>query len=523
MRLLGIDQGTTGTRACLVDAETLSIVRQSYAAHTRHQPQPGWIEHDPMEIWACTQRVIADVLKGERPIGVAIANQGETCLVWDLRLSPSRAIVWQDTRTADTVAALSAHEARVRERTGLRLDPYFSAPKLRWLLEHGLPEHHNAHYAGTLDTWLIGKLGGDFATDASTAARTLLCDIDRGEWSDELCALFGVSRYLLPEIRDTDGGFGTCKGLGLDGVPIIASIVDQPAALAGQGCIDRGDAKATFGTGCFLYVNTGTQRPAAGKLLATIAWRRATADRATADGAAADGAAADGAARAATDGAAADRAAAARAVAADGRRDVRGTTTYALDGGVLAVGSAFSWLRELGLLAGDDLAWQPTDVVCVPALVGLGAPHWNRDVRAAWLNMSSATTRADLVSAVIDGICCRVAEVVDATERAAGIRIDVLRADGGLTRSRALMQRQADLLGRPIAVAEEDEATVVGACALAALKLGTLSESDLRARKTRSSATYEPRISDDERGAMRARFARALDQIDVQRADLVER
>lgn len=471
--LLGIDQGTTGTRACLVEPRTLRIVRRAYAAHAQHLPRPGWVEHDADEIWACTQRVIAEVLDGVVPDGVAIANQGETVLVWDAetRRPLHRALVWQDRRTTEAVTALARDaevEARVRATTGLRLDPYFSAPKLRWLLDHA--GRTSGVRAGTLDSWLIDRLTGGavFATDASTAARTLLCDLARAAWDPWLCALFGVPLDGLPEIRDTDGGFGTCAGLGLDGVPIVASVVDQPGALAGQGCLDRGDAKATFGTGCFVYVNTGEVRPAPADVLATIAWRR------------------------------------------DGR------TTYALDGGVLAAGSALGWLRGLGLLPGEVEALdalgprRDPDVVCVPALVGLGAPHWDRDARAAWLGMSSATTRDDLVHAVVDGICCRVAEVVAATEHAAGLAIGALRVDGGLTRSALVMQRQADLLGRPVVVAEDDEATVIGACALAALRMGTLDEDALRARKARTGARYEPRLGADERAAVRARFDRAV-------------
>ena len=467
--LLGIDQGTTGTRACLVEPATGRIVRQAYAAHEQHQPQPAWIEHDANEIWACTQRVIAQVTGGTKPDGVALANQGETVMIWDARTREAlhHALVWQDGRTAAEVEVLArdpAIETRVRALTGLRLDPYFSAPKLRWLLDN---VRRDGVRAGTLDTWLIDRLTGGavFATDPSTAARTLLYDLETGAWSPWLCELFDIPVAVLPEIRDTDAGFGTCVGNGLDGVPILASVVDQPGALIGQGCIDRGDAKATFGTGCFVYVNTGETRAATGDTLATVAWKRA------------------------------------------------GRTTYALDGGVLAVGSALGWLRGLGVLAGELEALGPrrdAGVVCVPALVGLGAPHWDRAARAAWLGMSSGTSRDDLVHAVVDGLCCRVAEVIAATEAAAGITIDMLRADGGLTRSPALMQRQADLLGRPIAIAAEDEATVLGACALAALRAGTLTEAALRARKQTSRVRYEPAISDAERTAVRDRFARAV-------------
>jgi glycerol kinase len=239
--------------------------------------------------------------------------------------------------------------------------------------------------------------------------------------------------------------------------------------MVGHGCLGRGAIKATFGTGCFVYANTGAARPRGGGTLATVAWKRTGAP-----------------------------------------------ACYALDGGVLAAGSAIGWLRELGLLGeGEPLdaalagARRDPGVVCVPALVGLGAPHWDREARAAWLGMSSAATRTDLIAAAVDGIACRVAEVVAAIEREAGLALPELCADGGLTRSPALMQLQADLLGRPVAVAEQEEATVTGACALAALRLGLLAEADLRARRGRAQARYEPRISDDERGARLARFARA--------------
>ncbi|MBL0213596.1 MAG: glycerol kinase [Myxococcales bacterium] len=476
MLLLGIDQGTTGTRACLVDHE-LSIVNAAYAPHRQHTPRPGWVEHDPAEIWACTQRVIGQVLaQGKRPTGVAIANQGETVMLWDARTGAPlhRALVWQDTRTEPAIARHAEDaeaDARIRDQTGLRLDAYFSASKLRWLLDEvpGARALAAARYlrAGTLDTWLIDRLtqGEVFATDASTAARTMLCETRGCTWSPELLELFGIPAGVLPEIRDTDAGFGVCAGNGLDGVPILASVVDQPAALMGQGCVDPGDVKATFGTGCFVYANTGTQRPErpAGTL-ATVAWRRG------------------------------------------------GETTYALDGGVLALGSAIGWAGELGLPTDEAALGEDVDqnLVCVPSLVGLGSPHWDRSARGAWLGMSSATTPGQLVAALAEGLACRVVEVVRAIERDSGFTVSTLRADGGLARSAALMQRVADLLGRPVAVAAEEEATVVGACAIAALRLGTITLDEVRQRRARGQAHYVPQLSADQRGARLAQFDRAL-------------
>lgn len=474
--LLGIDQGTTGTRACLVD-ERGRMVARAYRSHRQILPRSGWVEHDLEELWGNTVAAIdeATTLSGARRAvhGIAIANQGETIGIWDTDGTPlHHALVWQDTRTAEAIEALARDPglaARVRDATGLRLDPYFSAPKLRWLLDV-VPDARmladaGRLRAGTIDTWLIAKLTGGavFATDASTASRTLLCETRGMTWDDQLLREFAIPRAILPEIRASDAGFGECVLPGLEGVPIVASLVDQPAALAGQGCIDRGTAKATFGTGCFVYVNAGHLRPTGGDVLATVAWQRSGEP-----------------------------------------------PTYALDGGVLAAGSAIDWLRTLGIdIEFATLARKDPGVVCVPALVGLGAPHWDRDARAAWFGMSSATTAADLAAALVDGIACRVAEVVMAVEREAGIEIAELRVDGGLTRAPAIMQAHADLLGKPIVVAEEDEATVMGACALAALRLGELSFDELRARRTRSRVRYEPMISQDERTLRRARFHHA--------------
>jgi glycerol kinase len=464
--ILGIDQGTTGTRACLV-ADDLTIDRAAYAAHAQHTPGAGMIEHDAAEIWACTVGVMREVLAaGDRPDAIAIANQGETVMIWHAETGEPlhRALVWQDTRTEAALGKLAGERDRITELTGLRLDSYFSASKLAWLLDHVPGARALAAAgklrAGTLDTWLIDRLtaGAVFATDASTAARTLLCETRSCTWSDELCALFDVPRSILPEIRDTDAGFGEHEG-----IPIVASLVDQPAAMLGQGCVDRGDIKATFGTGCFVYANMGERRPErpAGTL-GTVAWRRG------------------------------------------------GATTYALDGGVLAFGTAVDWLKGLPLAVDDIALSARTDVACVPALVGLGAPHWDRLARGAWLGLSAATSREDLVAAAAEGLCCRVVEVVRAIERDSGIAVGMLRADGGLARSQALMQRVADLLGAPVEVAEEEESTAVGACAMAALRIGRISLDDIRSRRARGQARFEPRITADERGTRLERFVRAL-------------
>ncbi len=468
--ILGIDQGTTSTRSVLVDDE-LQIRRSAHAGHAQHTPRPGWVEHDAQELWANTQRVIAEVLAGgERPTSVAIANQGETVLLWDARTGVPlhRAIVWRDTRTEPALAAYAAHRRMITEATGLVLDSYFSATKLRWLLDEtpgarALASEGHLR-AGTIDTWLVDRLTGGtvFATDASTAARTMLAEIDRSTWHQPLLDAFGIPRDILAEIRDCDGGFGTCVGGALDGVPIGASIVDQPAALLGQGGVDKGDVKATFGTGCFVYANCGADRVRGEGTLTTVAWKRG------------------------------------------------GETTYALDAGVLSVGSALDWARGLGLPSDDAALATTGGPMFVPALAGLGAPHWDRGARGAWLELTTRTTAAQLVGAIAEAIACRVVEVVRVIERAAGVTVTTLRADGGLARSPALMQRVADLLGAPLAIAADEEATAIGACALAALRLGTVSLDDLRQRRARSQAHYEPRITADERGARIARSDRAL-------------
>jgi glycerol kinase len=469
--IIGIDQGTSSTRAWLMDERGVVRARAS-REHAQHHPRPGWVEHDAEEIWRATEEVLAATTdrRGARVDGIGLANQGETVVLFDRRdgRALGRAITWQDDRTQAWIDAQPAElAALVAARTGLRLDPYFVAPKVRWLLDHTPGARAMAERgwlgAATMDTWLIGKLTGRFVTDASTAARWLLYDIHRHEWDDELCLRFDVPRSVLPDVVERDFG-DSPHG------PIVASVVDQPAAMIGHGRLARGQAKATFGTGCFVYANAGTSPPTPREgLLSTIAWRR------------------------------------------------DGVTTYALDGGVFAAGAVITWLRDsLGFAesgpALDALAASAKDtagVMCVPSLAGLAAPYWRRGVRGAWLGLSLGATRAHLVRAAYEGIAARVAQVI----RAMAIDLPALRVDGGVTRSVPLMQITADLAGVPVEISAEDEATVTGACWLAARAAGVWTSDEEITRRVAVARVIEPRISADEREAHMDRFARAVERV----------
>jgi glycerol kinase len=337
--------------------------------------------------------------------------------------------------------------------------------------------------ATTLDTWLIHRLtqGTTFATDTSTAARTLLFDIHRRQWDPFLLEIFGVPAGVLPEVRASAGTFGSASApaSGLAGALIAASLVDQPAAMLGQGCLEQGTVKATFGTGCFVYLNVGALAPVSRRgLLATVAWQR------------------------------------------------DGQVTYALDGGIFAAGSVVTWLREqLSLVASDseidalaESVADPGGVVFVPALAGLAAPHWQRRARAAWLGMDLSTTRAHLVRAAFEGIAARVVEVVRAMEEDAGLAVARLRVDGGLSASAPLMQIEADLLGVPVEVSAEPEATVMGACYLAARAIGWWSDDAEISRRVATARTFLPLSSSAERSARLERFAEAVGVVSAWRS-----
>ena len=448
--ILAIDQGTTGT-TCLVVDDELNIVRRGYAELPQHFPRPGWVEHDPEEIW---QSVLAAASAAglDDVDTVAITNQRETTLLWNRATGEpvAPAIVWQDRRTAERCRELDA--ALIRERTGLVPDPYFSATKLEWLLrEHG----RDGLAFGTVDSWLVWKLTGGavHATDVTNASRTLLVSLETLDWDDELLALFGVDRSLLPRIARSEDAIG--EGTLLDRTVEIRGIAgDQQAALYGQGCHAAGEGKATYGTGTFVLVHTGDDAsPPPHGLLKTAA--------------------------------------------ADG---------YALEGAVLVSGAAVQWLRDgLGVLADaaeSEALGRSVDssggVVFVPALTGLGSPWWDADARGVISGITRGTTRAHLARAALEAIAHQVADVVDALPDPPA----VLRADGGATANAFLMQLQADLLGVPVEVAAERETTALGAAALAAG----------RGARVAVGATYEPALGAAERETLRAGWRSALNR-----------
>jgi glycerol kinase len=455
--LLGIDQGTTGT-TCLVLDEELRTLGRGYREVAQHYPRPGWVEQDPDELWESVLAAAAEALEAAgaeaddlRAIGVA--NQRETTIVWD-RLSGApahRAIVWQDRRTAERCKELPRD--LIRDRTGLIPDPYFSATKLEWILREAAGDLA----FGTVDSWLIWKLTGGavHATDVSNASRTLLLDLAKLDWDDQLLALFGVPRSVLPEIVSSSGPIGEADLFGAH-VPITGAAGDQQAALFGQGCFGKGEAKATFGTGAFVLANGGRERarPAPG-VVETVAWRLGTEE-----------------------------------------------AIYAVEGSVFVTGAAIQWLRDaLGLLAtsaeSEELALAVEDnggVYFVPALAGLGAPHWVPEARGLVTGISGGTRRGHLVRAALEAAAYQTRDVVDALP----FPIESLRADGGGAGNAFLMQFLADLTRLPVEVPEERETTALGAAALAGLAAGVWSGTDDLAGLSRRSARYEPELPEEE-------------------------
>jgi glycerol kinase len=485
--ILAIDQGTSGT-TCIVFDEQAQPIGRAYREFAQHFPKPGWVEHDANEIWDVTQAVAgealsdAEVRPGELQ-AVGITNQRETVCVWDPATAEPlhHAIVWQDRRTAARCEELRAagHEQLVRERTGLVLDPYFSATKIEWLLcnVEGLRERAREGRAvfGTIDAWLIFKLCGEHVTDPSNASRTMLYDIRAGRWDPELLALLDVPERALPRVATSAGTLGTTRAQALHGhaVPVAGVAGDQQAALFGQACVDPGMGKNTYGTGSFALLNTGFRAPEpAPGLLSTVAW------------------------------------------------GVGGATVYALEASIFVTGAAVQWLRDgLGVierasdtealaasLAGND------GVYFVPALTGLGSPHWDPYARGTIVGLTRGTGRAHLARATLEAIAYQTVDALRAMERASSEPLAELRADGGATANAWLMQFQADVLGVPVVVPEIAETTALGAAYLAGVGVGAWTVSDVREGLNASHhpARYEPRMGEDERETLLAGWADAL-------------
>ena len=434
--ILALDQGTSGSTALVLDRE-LCVRGRATVEFPQHFPQAGWVEHDPDEIWASVLEAIHRVLEDLDPARIAaigIANQRETTFIWDAGTGQSLgpAIVWQDRRTSDSCARMKAHEPRVRELTGLPLDPYFSATKLAWLKA----QHPGRRLAfGTSDSFLIHRLSGEHLTDASNASRTQLFDIHQGKWSDELITLFGVEGIALPRVVPSAGLCARIRNAAplSDGIPIAGIAGDQQAALFGQGCFEAGQAKITYGTGSFVLMNTGTQLVVSQRgLLSTVAW------------------------------------------------DLGAGLTYALEGGTYIAGALIQWLRDgLEIITSaaevEALAASVPDsggITIIPALAGLGAPHWRPEARGLIAGITRGTTKAHIARAALESIAHGQCDILEAMAAEPSGTLRELRVDGGASANNLLMQMQADLSGVTLLRPKMLEATALGAGMLAGLGIG---------------------------------------------------
>ena len=485
---MGLDQGTTGTTALILN-EDWEIASRGYREHTLIHPRPGWVEQDPMEIW---EVVLDTACMAASNAGVAVAdlacigldNQGETCMIWDRHsgMPVYNAIVWQDRRTAQDADALAARAGdMIRRKTGLIIDAYFSATKIKWILDNVEGARAKAEkgdlIAGTLDTWVIWKLthGQAHVTDHSTASRTMLLNIGTGDWDDEILEAVDIPRHILPQIRDSAAVYGHTDPLDFFGarIPIAGSMVDQQAALFGQACYQAGSVKTTYGTGCFMLMNSGdTPVYSENGLLTTVAW------------------------------------------GLDGRM------TFAIDGGIYIAGAAVQWLRDklniidqfsdteaMALSAGDT-----GGMFFVPAFAGLAAPHWDQYARGAMVGLTGGTTKEQIVRATLESVAYQVKDNLEVMIRDSNIDIKCMRADGGMATNRFLMQFQADILGIPVDVPVIHETTALGAAYMASLGLGENRDLDEVAGKWRLACRYEPQMSEDRRQKLLYDWHRAVER-----------
>ena len=481
--VLAIDQGTTSTRAILFDAG-MAPARTAQREFRQIFPNSGWVEHDPEDLWDTTITTCREVLDGvDAPAAIGITNQRETVVVWDRQSGKAiyNAIVWQDRRTSETCAALKAdgHEPMISERTGLLLDPYFSATKIAWILDHveGARARADAGelLAGTVDSWLIWRLTGGavHATDATNASRTMLCNIHAGAWDAELCELLNVPGRILPRIEDSADDFGeTLPELFGTPIPIRGVAGDQQAATVGQGCFQPGMMKSTYGTGCFALLNTGKAPVASqNRLLTTVAYQL------------------------------------------DGR------PTYALEGSIFVAGSSVQWLRD-GLGVIDDAAETGAlaenadpaqDVILVPAFVGLGAPYWDAECRGALYGLTRGTGPAELAKAALESVGYQTRDLLDAMRGDwEGAANTVLRVDGGMTASNWTMQFLSDILGAPVDRPRILETTALGAAWLAGMKAGVYPDMDGFAAKWALEHRFEPAMDAADRDGKYAAWQDAV-------------
>ncbi len=485
--ILAIDQGTTGSTAIIL-SETGEVLARANHEFAQHFPKPGWVEHEPEEIWQSIVAAIRDAIAAAkvRPtdcLTIGITNQRETTVLWDRKSGRAvhRAIVWQDRRTAERCRELkdAGHEELFRTRTGLVLDPYFSGTKIEWLLEHVDGAHGRAEAGelafGTIDSWLVSRLSGGAVhiTDATNASRTLLYDIERERWDEDLAAELHVPMRILPEVRSCSEIYAKTSGVpGLpDGIPIAGIAGDQQAALFGQTCFELGDAKCTYGTGAFLLMNTGDSVVRSSKgLISTIAWR------------------------------------------------IGDETTYALEGSAFIAGAAVQWLRDgLGLISSaseiEDKAKEVEstgDVVFVPALAGLGAPYWDPQARGLIYGLTRDTSAAHLARATLEGIAFQIADLVEAMQADAHRPIQRMRVDGGASLNDLLMQYQADILGVTVDRPQVVETTALGAAYLAGMAVGIFDDLKSVVAAYRIERSFEPSMSSEERAGHLRRWRGAV-------------
>lgn len=490
--IVAVDQGTTSTR-CIVFDESGAIVSSAQMEHDQIFPRAGWVEHDPVQIWANTRTVTAEALaKADIAVAdveaVGVTNQRETTVIWDKETGRPihNAIVWQDTRTSDICRDIAGEHGpdRFKERTGLPLATYFAGPKMRWILEHveGARERANKGelLAGTMDSWILWNLtggikGGVHVTDVTNASRTLLMDIERLDWDEELLDAVGVPRSMLPEIKSSSEVYGKVRPRGiLAGVPVAGILGDQQAATFGQACFEPGMAKNTYGTGNFVLLNTGRERVVSEHgLLTTVCYRLGEQQ-----------------------------------------------PVYALEGSIAVTGSLVQWLRDnLGLISSapevEDLAKSVDDngdVYVVPAFSGLFAPHWRSDARGAIVGLTRYANKGHIARAALESVAFQSAEVVAAMNADAGVDLTELKVDGGMVGNELLMQTQADLLGVPVIRPKVTETTALGAAYAAGLAVGFWSGTDQLAAQWEQDKRWEPAIDDAERADRMARWAKAVER-----------